>query len=495
MVSFEEIGTLKELRQVDAYYILNMETTGADPKQDRISRVGMLQVSGGEVVRKAGVTVREDPVDGESTEAQLAENFGRLLPDAVVLAEKKDLAFLKALLENNGQSGQIRTVDLGGMVAALIPSLAGQELASVTAYFDIAPRAGEEAILRPAFSRWQIFEACKKLAEPVKKEPRRSLEERVNSGMKAKLPWLSKRVEEKRAELEERPRKKQKHAVPEKLTEAEVLWYVASGVCLLAAVLSLLSFSSLLFLLAAVALCPHPWLRERLKLVKITGWIPAAIGGVLFILAVLLLPHKAETAPAAEPTPPSSYIVLSWDDPGRYGKKVTLDTDEGKRTRVEFRIPRGVYKVLNNNPVPIQVNVYTDGEPETTVDPETEEVYDNGITSLIRSNGAREVTVDTDQYFLLSDDAQDVIFLYVGEVPEIPPEELNKPKAQEVVYAYVNGTDVRFRSAASLNSNILDTFDTGQQVQVVSQDGEWTCVMVNHQRGYIYSKYLSDTMP
>ena len=129
MVSFEEIGTLKELRQVDAYYILNMETTGADPKQDRISRVGMLQVSGGEVVRKAGVTVREDPVDGESTEAQLAENFGRLLPDAVVLAEKKDLAFLKALLENNGQSGQIRTVDLGGMVAALIPSLAGQELA------------------------------------------------------------------------------------------------------------------------------------------------------------------------------------------------------------------------------------------------------------------------------------------------------------------------------------------------------------------------------
>ena len=189
MVSFAEIGTLKELRQVDAYYILNMETTGADPKQDRISRVGMLQVSGGEVVRKAGVTVREDPVDGESTEAQLAENFGRLLPDAVVLAEKKDLAFLKALLENNGQSGQIRTVDLGGMVAALIPSLAGQELASVAAYFDIAPRAGEEAILRPAFSRWQIFEACKKLAEPVKKEPRRSLEERVNSGMKAKLPW------------------------------------------------------------------------------------------------------------------------------------------------------------------------------------------------------------------------------------------------------------------------------------------------------------------
>ena len=66
---------------------------------------------------------------------------------------------------------------------------------------------------------------------------------------------------------------------------------------------------------------------------------------------------------------------------------------------------------------------------------------------------------------------------------------------QSVVYAYVKGTEVRFRKAPSLEGQIIDSLNDGQQVQVLAITGEWTHVQVGDQKGYIFSQYLVNDDP
>ncbi len=245
------------------------------------------------------------------------------------------------------------------------------------------------------------------------------------------------------------------------------------------------------------------------KIWAISPWTVLAVFVFLFIAAAVLIP-KDTTSPTDRTKAPNSYLVLSWDENGRYGTKSRL-TDT-----VEFRIPYGVYNVLNNNSIPVEVTVIDEGtvliaqdiknadsdEPISVTadnlsvgsdDTETEKRKQHITEITIRPNTSREITVDEDQYMTLSEDANELIFFYLHEVPEetsdITTGQVNQTQA--IVYAYVKGTDVRFRSSPSLEGHIINTLQNGQQVQVLGITGEWTHVKVQDQNGYIFSQYIS----
>jgi hypothetical protein len=116
---------------------------------------------------------------------------------------------------------------------------------------------------------------------------------------------------------------------------------------------------------------------------------------------------------------------------------------------------------------------------------------------ILRPNSDRQITIDEGQYLTLSENATDLILFYVSEVPEEPESDTTGQVAhgQSVIYAYVKGTEVRFRRAPSLEGQIIDSLNNGQQVQVLAISGEWTHVQVQDQKGYIFSQYLTTEDP
>ncbi|MER2235760.1 MAG: SH3 domain-containing protein, partial [Candidatus Limivicinus sp.] len=115
----------------------------------------------------------------------------------------------------------------------------------------------------------------------------------------------------------------------------------------------------------------------------------------------------------------------------------------------------------------------------------------------IRPNSSRQVTIDEEQYLMLSEDAENLVFFYLSPVPDEPESDTTGQvsQMQSVVYAYVKGTEVRFRKAPSLEGQVIDSLNDGQQVQVLAITGEWTHVQVGDQKGYIFSQYLTSDDP
>lgn len=58
-------------------------------------------------------------------------------------------------------------------------------------------------------------------------------------------------------------------------------------------------------------------------------------------------------------------------------------------------------------------------------------------------------------------------------------------------YAVVKGGKLRLRQDASTSSKVLDTADTGDQVEVIPETSEWTHVKFNGKTGYMMSAFLT----
>ena len=242
-----------------------------------------------------------------------------------------------------------------------------------------------------------------------------------------------------------------------------------------------------------------------------------------------------------------NYLVLSWDETGKYGTRTRARGNE--EPVIEFRVPYGVYDILNNNSIPVELTIATDktaaskASPSPEVSPETspssspdaspavspvpsadgspapaesgavaaelsssaavgpaeaEEEEDGPIKITMRPNSKRTITIDTDQYLTLSENANDLILFYISEVPEEKESDVtghDNGDSSRVVYAYVKGTEVRFRKSPSLEGAIIDSMQNGQQVQVLGVTGEWTHVAVQNEKGYIFSQFLTSEDP
>ncbi len=60
---------------------------------------------------------------------------------------------------------------------------------------------------------------------------------------------------------------------------------------------------------------------------------------------------------------------------------------------------------------------------------------------------------------------------------------------------YIDGMYVRFRSGPSTGSSILGEYNRGKEVQITGTSGDWTACIINGQSGYIYSDYISRSVP
>ena len=80
---------------------------------------------------------------------------------------------------------------------------------------------------------------------------------------------------------------------------------------------------------------------------------------------------------------------------------------------------------------------------------------------------------------------------------EITVTEAEVKEASETVAAnskagYISGNNVRFRSGASLSSDIIGEFFFGNAVSITGVSGDWTAVSADGKSGYVYSQYVKE---
>ena len=507
MITCTQIRSIKTLCRLKNYLLLELETTGNDPELDSIIELGMVRVSEGEVVNRASTRINpETPIPQEVTErtgiwdadvvtapsySQIAPSIADLLFGEVVVADPLHIGFIRTLLEEGKLSGELRTVDLESFAAELAPELPEKDLPSLAAYFGLSRGEGPR-VLADSVLRYKLLQRCRTYWEAEEDQ----LENKGRKGLR-----LFAGIGTSAAKRGETPVK----AKP--LNNREIVESVASVVCLLASLVLLPSLSCFLLLLAAAVICPFRPLRRWLRRQNIRDWMYAALCVLLVVGALLLKPTAGERKKAADTagTPPP-YILLTWNEPGVYGQELPVDPEgDPEETQVVFRLPRGKYRVLNNNTNAATVTIRSDNEQdelyqEAELGAEVEEALlfqRNGSYTILGSK-SQEISLDSDQYITLSENAEKVIFQYLGElpVPEDKEDDPNNPKEpEEVILAYVNGKEVRMRRSPSVDAYIMTTYDTGKEVVVLGVDGDWTRVKVDNRLGYIYSKYLSDTNP
>ncbi len=464
MIKLTQITKAEDLLALREYFSFSIEEG-----EGSLYSVGMIQMTNELPVNRAAVSVGGE---GDSVaEEQVAESFSRLLLDSAVLAEPDSLKVLRDLLEKNGYEGEIHFVPVGKLVQALFPKLASCDAESVKNYFSLK-LSEETSPLREAEIWCEAFRRCRD----------------VLSGTAP--------VEE----TEPKPRRIPRISDQQLKEAADRIWSV------------------------------NPW---TFLIVLIS----------LVIVMAMFFPRKEEKVIDLEEAP-AGYIVLSWDETGKYGRQ-----PRSRGEALEFRIPYGVYNVLNNNSIPVELTISPDPdyksqkertqeavaealaaeqraspeesaspgatvtvlkadgsrtgageetgeekqEEETPEETAEEEEEKGPYTVILRPSSNRQIIIDRGEFLSLSEDAKELILFYVSEVPEeIDSTETGRVSdSQAVVYAYVKGTEVRFRSAPSLEGHIIEVLNNGQQVQVLGVTGEWTHVSIQDHKGYIYSEFLT----
>ena len=496
MITYKQITKASAIAALSDSYVLDVRTTGPNPAVNAISSVSMLQIEDDFVVQEAVVRIASGSGDEAVSESgyyqaeQVAASISRILTDQVVIAEPNALQFLRVLLERFGHEGEIRFVPIGLLVRTMFPEAVAKSIPELARQLEI-PERSDAGLLRTAYFEHALLRKCREeLGVSLPNDPDPS----ANTATEKASPSKKRRISSKTLKR---------------------------------------------------------WARN---VWSVSPWVVVGVAFLFVLFVVIHLPRK-ESTEVDRNTPVVNYLVLSWDETGKYGTRTRARGNE--KPVIEFRVPYGVYDILNNNSIPVELTIATDKtaaskaspspeispkvSPETSpssspdaspaVSPvpsadgspapaesgadagavaaelsssaavgpaEAEEEEDGPIKITMRPNSKRTITIDTDQYLTLSENANDLILFYVSEVPEEKESDVtgrDGGDSSRVVYAYVKGTEVRFRKSPSLEGAIIDTMQNGQQVQVLGVTGEWTHVAVQNEKGYIFSQFLSSEDP
>ena len=479
MITFKQITKASAIASLSDYYVLDVRTTGPNPAVNAISSVSMLQVEEDLVIQEAVVRIASESDAGAASESgyyqakQVADSMSRILTDQVVVAEPLSLQFLRALLERFGHQGEIRFVPIGLLVKTMFPEVSSDSIQDLARQLEI-PERSNAGLLRTAYFEHALLRKCRaELGVSLPDEP----EPEADTAASASAP------------------KKRRISSKTLKRWAKNVW-------------------------------------------SVSPWVVVGVAFLLVLFVVIHLPRKENTE-VDRNTPVINYLVLSWDETGKYGTRTRGRSDE--EPVVEFRVPYGVYDVLNNNSIPVELTIATDKKPAAKVSPssspssepspesssdpspdsatadanaevvaaelsssaavgpaDVDEEEEGPVKITMRPNSKRTITIDTDQYLTLSENANDLILFYISEVPEEKESDVtghDNGDSSRVVYAYVKGTEVRFRKSPSLEGAIIDSMQNGQQVQVLGVTGEWTHVAVQNEKGYIFSQFLTSEDP
>lgn len=459
MILLSQIKQADRIAALSEYYALSIRAGGPDAAEDHISSVSVLKVSDRKVQNEAFLRISSDenayPDEVSYSVEVVADSISKLLLGSVVAAEPETVVLLRSLLSIYDSDGEIQFLPACRLASALFPSISGENVEETAEELAI-PITDFPPNLQEAYLEANILERCRIALSKADSN---------QSSVPAVL-----------VQPYQKPKKThQKHSSGKKARSVS---------------------DDTLSNLAKSAWTASPWVFGVLAI-------------ILLILAAILIPHAGEKK-VDRNVAPVSYLVLSWDNPGKYG--IEQKVRAGEENPIQFRIPYGVYNVLNNNSIPVELHVINENDDKTekeemaddtaaaelnASEPTNEEEEPSNSRVIIRPNSSRQITIDTDQYLTLSEEAKDLIFFYLSAVPEEPESDTTGQvqAGQSVIYAYVKGSEVRFRRAPSLEGQIIDTLNNGQQVQVLAISGEWTHVQVRDQKGYIFSQYLTSDDP
>ena len=524
MITYRELTDLQAVAALRDYLVLALRTTGPDPTADRIFQLGMLRVEDGAVVNTNSTLIDPGrPIPPELTELtgvrdedaarglrypQMASSLAALLLDAVVVADEEALGFVRPMLEDAGFSGSFTFVDVRTLAFVLDPSLGAlstEELAAALAVgCEDAP-----GILREAALRCAILQGCiaripepaeeEAQAEPAPEEEPAATQAPRKSGTAAKKGLFPRPRKARSAPRRRRRRRSLLDNVWE-MSSMDFFSYAAAIVCVIAALVFFPSWASLLFLLAGAVVLPLRPIRRFFRRYQLDGWRLLAIGAALFVLASVVKPHNPGTGRQRTVSEgPPSFIILTWNETGEYGKVWSAVNDDGVEEQyVAFHLPTGIYRVLNNNAASAKVTVCDDvPEEKAETDIMDLKMEESTRTVTVLASKSKEITLDEGQHLRLSDGAENVIFQYLSEIPEVVVDEKKEEEdtSANAITAWVNGSQVRMRKSASVSAFIMATFDTGKEVKVTGVTGDWTAVTVDNQKGYIYSRYITYEKP
>ena len=380
MITFRQITGADELLALNDYYTLAVQRTAdADTGAETMASVSMMHILDGEIINEAVFPI--DPEAGEDSvysEGKVASGLSRLLIGSNVVAEPQDLSLLRGFLDRMGYEGEMAVVPAAKLAKAVFPDLEDGTPEKIAAQLGLEINE-PDAALRSVRLLDALFRICRR-------EMGGSVPEPAGGGEPAaEEPARSRHAIQREASGKKRVSTKTLKRV------SEDLW-------------------------------------------KTSPWIFIAIAAVVLILVVVLIIPKREEAVIDRNEAPVNYLVLTWNDTGKYGSKV-----KGSEA-VEFRIPYGVYNVLNNNSIPVEVEVIREGtdlaklkESENEVEtaselsagnsgePEDEEDRKSEYVKVtIRPNSSRQVTIDEEQYLTLSEDAENLVFFYLSRFRRSP---------------------------------------------------------------------------
>ena len=537
MITYYELTDTREIAALRDYLVLALRTTGPSPSEDRIFQLGMLRVEDGQIVNRnstliqpgvpipeeirAETGISDDDAARGLSYAQITASLAALLPDSVVVADEEALGFVRQMLEEAGHDGSFAFVDVRTLAASLLPEDVPQEPEALAEA--LGAEAEESAgILHEAALRHAILCACQDLiatddaaqaeAEPETEPEAEADEAEPEAETAGDAPAAAPEKPTKKQSgifplIHIKPRQSQKKRRPRRellagvweMSSEDFISYAAAIASVVAAWIFFPSWSSLLFVLAAVIFLPLRPLRRQFRRWHLGGWRVLVLAAAVFALGVLIQPHTpggGKTRGNNDGAP--AFIILSWNEEGEYGQPWTALNDEGEEeSYIAFHLPIGIYRVLNNNAASAKVTICDDVPQEKSTDIQDLLLEESSRTVTVLASKAKELTLDEGQHLRLSENAENVIFQYLGEIPEEvvnEKEEEDDPNATAIT-AWVNGKEVRMRKSASVSAFIMGTFDTGKEVLVTGTTGDWTAVTVDNQKGYIYSRYITYEKP
>lgn len=536
MITYRELTDLQSVAALRDYLVLALRATGPDPTVDRIFQLGMLRVEDGAVVNTNSTLIDPGrPIPPEVTALSgvrdedaarglryplMASSLAALLLDAVVIADEEALGFVRPMLEDAGFAGSFSFVDVRTLAFVLDPALGALSIEELAAALD-AKCDDAPGILREATLRYAILRGCiARIEEPGEEEetpaePAPAPEEApaaIEEAEPADTPKKSEAAKKKglfpllprkaRAKTPPRRRRKKRGLLDNiwEMSSMDFFSYAAAIACFVASLVFLPSWASLLYLLAGAVVLPLRPTRRFFRRYQLDGWRLLAIGAALFVLASVVKPHSPGTGKVRNVSEgPPSFIILTWNELGEYGQDWTAVTDESVEEHyIAFHLPTGIYRVLNNNAASAKVTVCDDvPEEKTETDIMDLKMEESTRTVTVLASKSKEITLDEGQHMRLSEGAENVIFQYLSEIPEVVEEEKKEEDdtSAAAITAWVSGSQVRMRKSASVSAFIMATFDTGKEVKVTGVTGDWTAVTVDNQKGYIYSRYITYEKP
>ena len=513
MLTYYELTSPQALAALRDYLVLALRGTGPDPSSDRVFQLGMLRVADGQIVNRNSALIDPGvPIPPELSEltgvsdedahgglrySQMAASLAKLLQDGVVIADEEALGFVRHMLEGEGFEGKFAFVDVRPLAQSLLPELESDDPEAIADALKVETEE-EPGILREAALRYGIFRACQALL-PEEESPEEEAADAEETAEKAAKKRRPPRVKASARSAPPKKRRKDAFSGIWDLSTEDFIGYLAAIASVVAALIFLPSWSSLIYLLAAFVFLPIRPLRRRLRRWRLDGWRVLAFGLALFVLASVISPHTPGAGkPRSENDGPPAFIILSWNEEGEYGQPWTAENDEGEEeSYIAFHLPVGIYRVLNNNAASAKVTVCDDVPEEKSEDIQDLMLEESTRTVTVLASKSKEITLDEGQHLRLSENAENVIFQYLGEIPEVVEDEEDEKEDPNdtAITAWVNGKEVRMRKSASVSAFIMATFDTGKEVLVTGETGDWTAVTVDNQKGYIYSRYITYEKP